>query len=199
MRVNREQVARNRERILEAASRLFRERGFDGVGVDAVMKEAGLTHGGFYGHFASKEDLVTQACAHGFTKMDEPWAAARDPLAALAAAYLAEDHCEQPGEGCLLPTLGSDIARQGGGVRQAYTEFLRERIDRLTTLLPGRSKAARRRQAIATWAGLVGAMMLARAVDDPALSAEIRKAGIATFGKSPSGAAGRAGLTGRSG
>jgi TetR/AcrR family transcriptional repressor of nem operon len=185
MKVSREQVAIHRRRILEAASVLFRESGFDAIGVDAVMKEAGLTHGGFYGHFESKEDLIAQACAHGLAMADDSWTASADPIAALAAAYLNQEHCDNPGEGCVLAALGADVARQGTGVRHAFTDGFRLRIDQLARLMPGRSRAARRRRAIATWAGLAGAMVLARAVDDPALSREIQKAGVATFGEKP--------------
>ncbi len=185
MKVSREQVAIHRRRILDAASRLFRQKGFDAVGVDAVMKEAGMTHGGFYGHFASKEDLMARACAHGLALADDSWAAAAYPVAALAAAYLDQEHCDNPGDGCVLAALGADVSRQGKGVRHAFTAGFRERVDQLARLMPGHSRAAQRRRAIATWAGLVGSMVLARAVDDPALSREIQKAGVATFGEKP--------------
>src|SRR5215813_374037 len=93
MKVSRERFAENRARIVDAASRLFREKGFDGVGLDAVMEAAGLTHGAFYGHFASKEDLIAQACAAAFAHADESWRAAAAPRRKLARLYLAEDHC----------------------------------------------------------------------------------------------------------
>src|SRR5882672_8982346 len=93
MKVTRERAAENHRRILEVASRLFRDHGFDGVGVDAIMKQAGLTHGGFYGQFKSKDDLIAQACAHALAGADVSWASAADPAAALAAAYLAPENC----------------------------------------------------------------------------------------------------------
>jgi TetR/AcrR family transcriptional repressor of nem operon len=189
MKVSREQVAKNRRRILEAASKLFRQKGFDGVGVDAVMKEAGLTHGGFYGHFESKDDLVAQACEHALVNADDSWRSAADPLATLAAAYLNAEHCANPGDGCVLAALGPDISRQPAGARRAFTDSVRTRIDQLSTLLPGRSPSARRKQAIAAWAGLVGAMVLARGVDEPSLTEEILEVGRKVFGgKVPGGA-----------
>jgi TetR/AcrR family transcriptional repressor of nem operon len=182
MKVSREQVAENRKRILKVASKLFREKGFDGVGVDAVMKAAGLTHGAFYGYFSSKEELIDQACAQGLADVDESWRASSDPLTALAGLYLAADHCENPGEGCLLAALGSEVVRQSGDARRALTDALRARIDILAELSPGDSPAARREKAIATWAGLIGALILARAVDDPALTGELLRTGKAVFG-----------------
>lgn len=187
MKVSKEQVARNRAHILEAAGRLFREGGFDAIGVDAVMKEAGMTHGGFYGHFESKQDLMARSVAHALEQADESWAAGPVPMAALAAAYLSQDQCDNPGEGCALAALGSDVARQSPAVRRVFTDALRTRIDRLAGVLPGTSPAARRRTAIAAWAGLVGAMVLARAVDDPALSREIRRVVVASTGEAGGG------------
>lgn len=184
MKVSREQVAENRKRILDAASKLFREKGFDAIGVDAVMKAAGLTHGGFYGHFASKDDLVAQACAHALAHADDSWTAATDPRAALASAYLDADHCANPGDGCALAALGQDIARQRGDARRVFTEALETRVADLASHLSG-SRTARRDQSVATWAGLVGAMVLARGVDDPALSEEILKIGRSAFGGKP--------------
>src|SRR5262245_28093262 len=100
MKVSREQVAQNRRRILDAASRLFRERGFDGVGVDTVMKDAGLTHGAFYGHFDSKEELIAHACAHALSETNDRWKDAPDPRRALAEFYLGAQHFDDVGGGC---------------------------------------------------------------------------------------------------
>src|SRR3954462_7824260 len=110
MKVSREQAALNRERILETAAQLFRERGFEGIGVADLMKEAGLTHGGFYGHFSSKEDLIAEASALALTrslavlgKVGERGPG--DPLSAVAGAYLTTRHRDNPGAGCLLAAL----------------------------------------------------------------------------------------------
>src|SRR3954447_14816058 len=178
MKVSREQAAQNRERILDAAAQLFRERGFDGIGVADLMKEAGLTHGGFYGHFSSKDDLIAQASARELTRSLAYWStvaerAAGDPLSAVADAYLTRSHRDNPGAGCVLASLGPDVSRQGPAVRHAVTDYVRAICDRLARLVPGTSKAARRQKAISTYATLVGAMVLARAVDDRELSLEI--------------------------
>jgi TetR/AcrR family transcriptional repressor of nem operon len=178
MKVSREEAARNRARVVEAAARSFRERGFDGIGVADVMREAGLTHGGFYGQFASKEDLMAEACAYAQTRSRELWAkraqaAGGDPIDALARLYLTPRHRDDPGRGCVVASLGADAARQGPAVRHALTGGIRAAFDLLAGLVRGRGEEARRRKAIATYASWVGAMVLARAVDDDALSREI--------------------------
>ena len=178
MKVSREQVAENRERILEAATQRFRERGFEGIGVADLMKEAGLTHGGFYGHFASKEDLIAQACARASDRSRARWArlserAPDNPLAEIARVYLTPQHRDSPGAGCLIAALGPDVARQGPVVRDAVTAGVRAALDFLTRIVPGRSRAAKRRKAIASYASMVGGMVLARAVNDRVFSKEI--------------------------
>ena len=178
MKVSREQVAENRERILEAATQRFRERGFEGIGVADLMKEAGLTHGGFYGHFASKEDLIAQACARASDRSRARWArlserAPDNPLAEIARVYLTPQHRDSPGAGCLIAALGPDVARQGPAVRDAVTAGVRAALDFLTRIVPGRSRAAKRRKAIASYASMVGGMVLARAVNDRVFSKEI--------------------------
>jgi TetR/AcrR family transcriptional repressor of nem operon len=178
MKVSREQAAKNRERILDTAAQLFRERGFEGIGVADTMKAAGLTHGAFYGHFSSKEDLIAQACARAFSRSPERWSkmAGRtpdDPLSPIVRSYLTRRHRDDPGTGCALAALGPDIARHGSGVRRAVADGLRSAFNLLSGLVPGKSEAARRQRAISTYASLVGAMIMARAVDDEALSQEI--------------------------
>jgi TetR/AcrR family transcriptional regulator, transcriptional repressor for nem operon len=185
MKVTREQAAQNRQRILDVAAQLFREHGFEGIGVADLMKEAGLTHGGFYGHFSSKDDLIAQASARELTRSLEHWSnfagrASDDPLSAVAGTYLTRSHRDNPGTGCVLAALGPDVSRQGPAVRRAVTDYVRSVVDLLVKLVPGKSKAARRQQAISTYATLVGAMVLARAVDDRALSQEILDAGLAS-------------------
>ena len=182
MKVSREQTARNRERIVEAAARLFRERGFDGIGVADLMKEAGLTHGGFYGHFSSKEDLIAEASGRALTHSLENWRklserSPGDPLPAIADAYLTRRHRDNPGAGCLLAALGPDVSRQSVTVRRTVTGYVRSALDLLAGLVPGKSQAARRQQAIRAYATWVGALVIARAVDDRALSQEILDAG----------------------
>src|SRR4051812_38748026 len=136
MKVSREQAAENRERILDVAAQLFRERGFDGIGVADLMKAAGLTHGGFYGHFSSKEDLVAQACARALTRSLDNWNRLADrapdsPLSAITNSYLSTRHRDQPGAGCTLAALGPDISRQNPSVRRTVTEGVRHAVELL--------------------------------------------------------------------
>src|SRR6478752_2001369 len=155
MRVSREKAAENREKIVAVASRLFRERGFDGVGVDAIMKAAGLTHGGFYGHFGSKEELAAEAVEQALTRGTETMSRFTD-LKGHVAAYLSERHCADRGGGCGLAALGADVPREGKGVRRAMTAYVAARIERLGDFFTG-GAATRRKRAIATLSGLVGA------------------------------------------
>ena len=185
MKVSRERAGQNRERIIEAAAQLFRERGFEGIGVADLMKEAGLTHGGFYGHFSSKDDLIAEAAALALTRSlallsNLPERTSGDRLSAIADAYLTSKHRDDPGTGCLLAALGSDVSRQGSAVRRAVTNHLRSAVDLLTKLVPGKARAARRQKAISAYATLVGAMVIARAVDNLELSQEILEAARAS-------------------
>jgi TetR/AcrR family transcriptional repressor of nem operon len=169
MKVSREQMAENRRRILDAASRLFRAKGFDAVSVAEVMSAAGLTHGGFYGHFNSKDDLVAQTLAHVLA-LD---AGGGGDLRAYLDAYLSPKHRDNAANGCPTASLAADIRHQTAAARMAMTEGLRSQIDRISEALPGVSQADRRGAAIGTWAAMVGAVILARAIDDPAFSDEI--------------------------
>src|SRR6187401_2636887 len=113
VKVSREQAVQNRDRIVEVAAELFRERGFDGIGVADLMKEAGLTHGGFYGHFSSKEELIAEASARALAGALAVWSkraerASGDALAAIAGGYLTSRPRDNPGAGCLLAALGPD-------------------------------------------------------------------------------------------
>jgi TetR/AcrR family transcriptional repressor of nem operon len=178
MKVSREQCAENRERILAMAGNLFREKGFDGVGIADIMNAAGLTHGGFYRHFASKDDLAAQTCRLAMETTAEKWQGLLEgepdtALPALLAHYLSERHRDAAAGGCMFASLGADAARQEKGVRQAFTGGLNALLEMLGKTVSGRSRQARRRKAIATMAELVGAVVLARAVDDAALSKEI--------------------------
>jgi TetR/AcrR family transcriptional repressor of nem operon len=178
MRVSREKFAESRERILDVAARLFREKGFDGIGLADIMKAAGLTHGGFYRHFDSKDDLEAQAIgvalastAADLSRLFE--GATARPLSTLIDEYLSQQHREDLGKGCSFAALATDVARQSERVRSAFTAGLGPILEILSTVVPGRSKAERRRKAIVTLAEMIGALILARAVADPALSDEI--------------------------
>jgi TetR/AcrR family transcriptional regulator, transcriptional repressor for nem operon len=185
MRVSREKAAENRERIVETASRMFREDGFGGVGVDAIMNGAGLTHGGFYGHFGSKDDLAAEAVTRALDRGMERQRRFAN-LDDLVSDYLSERHRDDRANGCAVVALGADIARQGEGVRRGLTAYVRAQLDRYARLFRDRTAASRRKRAITTLAGMVGALTLARAVDDPTLSNEILAVARGTFGKAPS-------------
>ena len=184
MKVSREQAAENRARVIEVAGRLFRERGFDGIGVADIMRGAGLTHGGFYGQFASKDDLAAQACAQTLDRSVARWtqlAAGEAPLTAIVTSYLLPSHRDAPGSGCAMSALSGGAARQPEAVRNAFTQALQSFAGVLSKLIPGASRAARRRKALATMAGLVGAVILSRAVNDAGLSDEILNAAAKEF------------------
>ena len=186
MRVSREKAAEHRDRIIDAAGALFRAKGFGGIGVADIMKAADLTHGGFYGHFASKDDLVAQASRRTMDRAAENWtklveASPDNPYAALLEHYLSPKHRDDPGKGCAFAALGNDTARSGKIVRKAFAEGLAPLLDILAQSIsgksiPGKSKAARRRKAIAAMATLVGALTLARAVEGTPLSDEMLEA-----------------------
>jgi TetR/AcrR family transcriptional regulator, transcriptional repressor for nem operon len=178
MRVTREKAAQHRERIIEAAGALFRSKGFGGVGVADIMKAADLTHGGFYGHFDSKDDLIAQASKRSMARAATNWRkvvtdAPDNPFAGLLNHYLSPRHRDDPGHGCAFAALGNDAARSGKIVRKAFAEGLEPLFEILAEAVPGRTKAIRRRKAIAAMAELVGALVLARAVEGTALSDEI--------------------------
>jgi TetR/AcrR family transcriptional repressor of nem operon len=187
VRVTREQAEANREKILDVAGTLFRERGYDGIGVADIMKRAGLTHGGFYGHFRSKDDLAAEITTRVLGRegwLEQMTGKRRPTMADVVRNYLSPRHRDDPGHGCLFAALGSDVVRQPRSVRHAFTDGLRKRVDIVRDLLPGRSAAVRRQKAMAVMAGLVGALVLARAVDDPKLSDEILQAVAASLDRS---------------
>jgi TetR/AcrR family transcriptional regulator, transcriptional repressor for nem operon len=169
MRVSREQVLENKRTILAAAGRLFRERGFEAVTVTDVMKAAGLTHGGFYGYFKSKDDLIAQALAE---VLGEPGKLPRDLLAA-AEQYLLPEHRDNFAEGCPVAALASECVRQPDDVRAEMTAGLKRQFEHLGRIAHGKDQAERRRNAIGNWAAMVGALILARTTNDTQLSDEI--------------------------
>ena len=171
MKVSREQMQINRERILTEAARLFREKGFDGVSVAEVMNAAGLTHGGFYGHFASKDDLIAETVAHMMANGAKPSAA---DLSAFVDAYLSRRHRDGVAQGCPIAALAGDVRRQDAGARRAMTQGLRAQINRIAdSISDDRSKRAQQRAAVGVWATMVGALVLARTTDDEAFSDRI--------------------------
>ncbi|MBB4951987.1 TetR/AcrR family transcriptional repressor of nem operon [Agrobacterium vitis] len=169
MKVSREQMAENRRRILDVASRLFKDKGFDAVSVAEVMKAAGMTHGGFYGHFTSKDDLVAQTLAHALAADSFGDGTFSD----FVRSYLAPRHRDNPGNGCPISSLAAAIRHQTPAAKAAMTEGLRTQIARIEDALPDQDASDKRRAAIGSWAAMVGAVILARAVDDPELSDEV--------------------------
>ncbi|HYH19235.1 MAG TPA: TetR/AcrR family transcriptional regulator [Azospirillum sp.] len=184
MRYSKEHKEQSRARILETASRLFRERGLEGIGVADLMKAAGLTHGGFYGHFASKDALVAEAVREALTTGRAALAkAARsgagpEGLRALLDLYLSPRHRDAPGAGCAIAALGAEALRAAPETRHAFTEGIEALAALVADTLPEGSPGGpdRRERALATVATMVGAMVMARAVDDPTLSEEILEA-----------------------
>lgn len=178
MRVTKEKAAENRARILTAAARLFRERGLSGVGVDALGKAAGMTHGSLYSQFGSKERLAAEALAEALARGAgkaalEDAVSGSGALSGFIARYLSAGHRDEPGQGCALAALGCEIPRQPPAVRRAFTEGLRATAGRIARLLPEGRRQAREDETLAVTATLVGALVLARAVDEPALSERI--------------------------
>ena len=166
-----ERKAETRQKILEAAGALFRKRGIDAVGVDAIMHAAGLTHGGFYAHFASKEALVAEVSSDSLARAAARWERisqeedSRAALARIVETYLDPAHIAASEQGCMLTTLGPEVARRIGS-RPAITNSIRRMADALARCLPGQD----RHDALATLSGMVGAVVLARLSDDPALA-----------------------------
>lgn len=169
MKVSREQMAANRRRILEEASRLFRERGFAAVTVADVMKAAGQTHGGFYGHFASKDDLIAATIAD--TLAGE--GSAMTDVEAWTDAYLSPLHRDNPAYGCPMASLAGLMSHQSSEARAAMAHGLRTHLDRLADRVTVTDAADRRRTAIGQWSAMVGAVVLSRAIDDADLSEEL--------------------------
>jgi TetR/AcrR family transcriptional regulator, transcriptional repressor for nem operon len=183
MRETTQRRAETHERILEAAGLLFREHGIDGVGVDAVMRQAGLTHGGFYLHFASKEALAAEVAQSLLEKAADRWdAVSRSPdrdaaLRQIVLSYLnptkiASTNC------CPLTTLGPDVARRSA-TRGAMAGALRGMLEALARCIPGGTARHRRQRTVASLATMVGAVVLARLADDPGLAEEFLTAATA--------------------
>ena len=171
MRQSREEKAKTHERIVQIASTRIREAGIEGPGVAEIMEAAGLTHGGFYKHFGSRDDLIAEAADRAFAESDrtvqELTEGGEDPLAALVDWYLSTGHRDNPGTGCPVVALGGEISRGGDRVRASYRRQVERYLANLERLLGDRQRAT---VALST---LVGSVMLARAVGDAPLSDEI--------------------------
>jgi TetR/AcrR family transcriptional regulator, transcriptional repressor for nem operon len=183
MRYSREHKLETHARIVKKASVRLREKGAHGIGVADLMKEAGLTHGGFYAHFDSREALVIEAFAHAMDRSTERWrklARATPPekrLAAIVDSYLTTVHRDDPGHGCAVPTLGAEIARESPKTRRAFAAKLAQMIEMLADQIPEVPRKTARNQAMAAVATMMGTLVLSRIAGSGEFSDEILGAG----------------------
>jgi len=176
MRTTREQTAQTRVRIIETAARLYREHGINGIGVADLMKEAGLTHGGFYKHFESKEALIAEACTTALetTRMElarkAELASNEEAIASLVHAYLSRAHSDHPGQGCAIAALGAEAARG----EAASKEVMAQGVDELLALINKQLRRSGAKDDAGTAHGvlssLIGGLLLSRLMDSPAKS-----------------------------
>lgn len=184
MRVSRVQAAENRQNVINVASRLFRERGFDGIGLKDLMEAAGLTQGAFYKQFASKEDLAVEASNRALESASLRWSDAAtqhpdDPLGAVISFYLSADHRGERMDGCPIVALGADAARQGPGVKAAFETGIKAHLDVLGRFLAETGDEESRGKAMAILATMIGAVTLSRVVNDPDLAQALLDAAVA--------------------
>jgi TetR/AcrR family transcriptional regulator, transcriptional repressor for nem operon len=175
MRVSRIQAEENRQNVINVASRLFRSRGFDGIGLKDLMEAAGLTQGAFYKQFASKEDLAAQASARASESATLRWSAAtatetEDPLGAVVEFYLSTEHRDERMDGCPIVALGSDAARQGSDVKASFEGGIKVHIEILSRLITEANDEESQGKAMAILSTMVGALTLSRVVNDPDLA-----------------------------
>lgn len=191
MRVSREKAQENREQIIETAAHLLRKHGFDGIGVADIMKAAGLTHGGFYRNFASKDDLAVKASERAIADTtallknglaEQP----KDPLRALIEAYVSSAHRNDPGSGCILPALAADAARRDDpALRAVFTTAIENYLDQIAKLSSATPSATVRHPA-AILSEMVGAVILSRVIADAPLAESLIAAVVADIaGPSP--------------
>lgn len=179
MRYTKDHKAETRARIVRKASVRLREKGARGVGVAELMKDAGLTHGGFYAHFASREALLVEAVAHAMDRSIAHWrksaahAAPDQRFSAIVDAYLTSTHRDDPGHGCAIAALGAEVAREGPEARGVFSAKLEEMIGTLTEQISSASPQTARKEAIAALAVLTGSLILARAAGNEDFSEEI--------------------------
>jgi TetR/AcrR family transcriptional regulator, transcriptional repressor for nem operon len=164
--------AETHTRIVRVAAKRFRERGLEGIGVADVMKEAGVTVGGFYKHFGSRDELVVEALATAFKDLDV-WEEHTPDMAHLLQNYLTEAHRDAPGTGCAMGALLGDMTRGSKSARALYAERVKRTLAFLSALLPSSQRPDKRRRALLILSALLGALNLSRAVSDPNLSREI--------------------------
>ncbi|MCB5185008.1 TetR/AcrR family transcriptional regulator [Methylobacillus gramineus] len=186
-RVTKKRKEISHDRILEVAARAIRRSGYDGTGVADIMKEAGLTHGGFYAHFESRDTLLAEAGDRAgaesvaIASRIVAAAPAGQAIRALMEAYLSAEHINAIETGCPVSALGSEMPRQSPEVRRAATLHIKEMIDLVARQLPDWGQPQAHEQAMALLCALIGTTMIARAVDDPALSEALCAATMKQF------------------
>jgi TetR/AcrR family transcriptional regulator, transcriptional repressor for nem operon len=197
MRYSREHKLETHARIVRKASVRLREKGAHGIGVADLMKDAGLTHGGFYAHFDSREALLIEAFSHAMDRGTERWRKLAETtpleqrLKAIVEAYLTPEHRDDPGHGCAIPTLGAEVARESPKTRKAFSARLEQMIDMLAAQIPGVPHKVARKQAMATLSTMMGTLVMSRIAGSGEFSDEILAAGReAALGgaKTPKGA-----------
>jgi TetR/AcrR family transcriptional regulator, transcriptional repressor for nem operon len=183
MRYSKEHKLETHARIVRKASVRLREKGAHGVGVADLMKEAGLTHGGFYAHFDSREALLIEAFGYAMDRSTDRWRklAEQTPpekrLATIVESYLTQAHRDDPGHGCAVPTLGAEIARESPKTRKAFAGRLEQMVEMLAEQIPDVSRKAARKQAMASLATMMGTLVLARVAGSGEFSDDILGAG----------------------
>jgi len=186
MRYSKEHKQETHARIVKKASVRLREKGAHGIGVADLMKEAGLTHGGFYAHFDSREALVIEAFGYAMDRATERWRtlAAETPvekrLSTIVDTYVSTVHRDDPGRGCAVPTLGAEIARESAKTRKAFSGKLEQLIEVMAEQIPDVTRKAARKQAMGMMATMMGALVMSRVAGSGELSDEILAAGRET-------------------
>jgi TetR/AcrR family transcriptional repressor of nem operon len=183
MRYSTEHKSQTHERIVKRASVKLREKGAHGIGVANLMKEAGLTHGGFYAHFKSREALVIEAFTHAMDRSAERWrkqaeeGAADKRLSTVVSSYLSPAHRDNPGQGCAVPALASEISRESAKTRRAFSGRMEQMIDMLAMQFQGVPPKVARKKATAALATMMGTLIMARVAGNGEISDEILKVG----------------------
>ncbi|UGA46233.1 TetR/AcrR family transcriptional regulator [Bradyrhizobium quebecense] len=183
MRYSKEHKQETHARIVKKAATRLREKGAHGIGVADLMKDAGLTHGGFYAHFDSREALVIEAFNYAMDRANERWrrVTAEVPpekrLATIVDGYLSAVHRDDPGQGCAVPALGAEIARESLKTRKAFALKLDQMIDMITDQIQDVPRKTARKQAMATLATMLGTIVMSRIAGNGEMSDEILSAG----------------------
>lgn len=181
MRVTKDQAAANKEAILMAASRLYRQKGIDGIGIGELSRSVGLTHGGFYGQFpGGKEQLATEAVSRTFESNIEDWQNAKS-IPELIKGYLTQSHINNWTEGCPIPALGADVARNGGAVSSAFTKGVERLIETLMALVEGENHDQKYQESLRILSSIAGAILIARALDKPELSQQFLQSVVSAW------------------